>query len=67
MSKLKILAYGYMPYFEDMRLDSRENLTLSICCNNGSMNYVKSLRYASGQWEMEEQIYKKLQGLAFQH
>jgi hypothetical protein len=67
-TKGKLLAVGYLSSYEDIRVDFRENITLSVCCNNGSHNYLKSLRYASGQWEIKEEVYKKIQnGLAFQH
>jgi hypothetical protein len=49
-----------MAHFEDIKVDSRENMTLSICGFNGSYNYVKSLRYGLGQWEIDEQPYKKI-------
>jgi len=43
-------------------------MTLSICGYNGSCNFIKSLRYASGSWEVEEQFYKKIHNeVAYQH
>ena len=49
-------------------MDSRENMTLSICGHNGSHNYLKFLRYGLGQWEVEEHPYKKIhQGTVIFH
>lgn len=50
ISKGKVIAQGFMAHFEDIKVDSRENMTLSLCGFNGSYNYVKYLRYGLGQW-----------------
>lgn len=47
-----MVAQGYVPHFEDIKVDSRENMTLSLCGFNGSYNYIKYLRYGLGQWEI---------------
>lgn len=52
--KGKILAMGYLPLFDDMKVDARENMTLSVCGNNGTYNYIKCLQYAGGKWEITE-------------
>lgn len=49
-SKNKIIALGFMPFFEDIKVDTNENMTLSICGFNGVHNYRKSLRYGMNQW-----------------
>jgi hypothetical protein len=67
-SKGKVLGTGYMPLFEDIKVDGRENMTLSICGNNGSCNFVKSLKYGNGGWEVEDTFYKKIHsGTVLQH
>lgn len=48
--KNKVLSMGFMPHVQDVKVNSRENMTLSVCGFNGSYNYVKCLRYAGGQW-----------------
>ena len=50
ISKNKIFAIGYMNSYEDLKLDFRENLTISVLCNNGTNNILKFLRYVTGQW-----------------
>lgn len=65
--KMKIMAIGFLPTFEDIKIDGRENMSLSLCGYSSSFNYVKSLRYGLGQWEITEQAYKKVQDLAIQH
>lgn len=42
-------------------------MSVSICGYSSSYNYVKSLRYGLGQWEITEQAYKRVQDLAIQH
>lgn len=49
-----------MTFFEDIKVDSRENMTLSLCGFNGNYNFVKYLRYGLGQWEIEECPYKRI-------
>lgn len=61
------MAIGFLPTFEDIKLDVRENMSLSLCGYSSGFNYVKSLRYGLGQWEITEQAYKKVQDLAIQH
>jgi 23S rRNA pseudoU1915 N3-methylase RlmH len=51
-SKGRILASGFMSIFQDIKVDGRENMTLSICGNNGTHNYMKVLQYTMGQWEI---------------
>ena len=65
--KTKILAIGFLPSFEDIKVDVRENMTLSVCGNNGSYNYIKCLQYAVGKWEITEEILKKIPGQLIQH
>jgi len=66
--KNKISAIGYMNSYEDIKVDQRDNLSLSVCTHNGANNIVKSLRYALGQWEITEEPYKKIQNaVAIQH
>ena len=48
--KNKISAIGYMNSYEDIRIDHRDNLTLSVCTHSGASNIVKILRFISGQW-----------------
>lgn len=66
-NKLKLLAVGYLPLFEDLKVDGRENMRLSAFGHNGSHNYIKMLQYVSGQWEITEQILKKIYNPVFQH
>ena len=66
-NKGKLLAVGYLPPFEDIKVDGRENMALSVCGNNGTFNYLKFLQYSSGKWEIEEEIFKKVPNNIFQH
>jgi uncharacterized protein YjaG (DUF416 family) len=54
LGKAKLLATGYLPSFQDIRVNVFENMTLSVCGHNGSSNYLKSLQYISGKWEITE-------------
>jgi hypothetical protein len=65
--KNKVLAMGFMPHVEGVKINSRENMALAVCGHNGSYNYLKYLRYGAGQWEIEEVLYKHIQGVVFQH
>ena len=38
-----------------------------MCGHNGSYNYLKTLHYVSGQWEISEQPLKKIQQPIIQH
>lgn len=68
INKGKLLASGFMASYEDLKVDVRDNLSLSVCCNNGNNNLVRHLRYSSGQWEVTEEPFKKIQvGFVFQH
>lgn len=67
MVKMKAMAMGFLPTFEDIKIDGRENMSLSLCGYSNSFNYVKSLRYGLGQWEISEQAFKKVQEVAIQH
>lgn len=42
-------------------------MRLSVCGHNGSHNYLKTLQYGLGQWEIVEQPLKKLQGMVIRH
>jgi hypothetical protein len=42
-------------------------MQLSVCGHNGSYNYIKTLHYVSGQWEIAEQNLKKIQQPIIQH
>jgi hypothetical protein len=64
---MKLMAMGYLPAFEDIKVDSRDNMTLSVCGYSNSHNYVKCLRYGLGQWEIGELLFKKVQDQAIQH
>lgn len=66
-NKLRLLAVGYLPLFEDFKVDGRENMRLSVCGYNGSQNYLKMVQYVSGQWEIAEQQIKKIYNPIFQH
>ena len=50
--KGKILSIGYLSPFDDWKVDTRGNMTLSVCGNNGSYNYIKCLQYSGGKWEI---------------
>lgn len=65
--KGKVLAIGFLPSFEDVKVDIRENMTLSVCGNNGTYNYIKCLQYSAGKWEITEEALKKVQGQLIQH
>ena len=65
--KGRILAMGYLPLFDDIKVDARENMTLSVCGNNGAYNYIKCLQYAGGKWEITEEILKRIPGNIVQH
>jgi hypothetical protein len=54
INKGKLLATGFMASYEDIKVSAMENLTLSVCYNNGSTNYLRHLKYALGQWEVTE-------------
>jgi hypothetical protein len=66
MNKMRVIAIGFLPHFADFKIDGRENMTVSVC-GYGPHNYVKSLRYGLGQWEVYEQAYKRVQDPAIQH
>ncbi len=66
MSKLKLMAIGYLPVFTDFKIDGRENMTVSVC-GSAPHNYIKSLRYGLSQWEVYEQAYKRVQDPLIQH
>jgi hypothetical protein len=53
MGKGRVLATGFMGVVEDVKVDSRDNMTLSVCGHNGTHNFVRCLRYGIGQWEIE--------------
>lgn len=61
------MATGYLPNVEDFKVDNRDNATLSVCGHNGNTNYTKILRYGHGQWEIEEELFKRIQGVAIKH
>lgn len=42
------MATGFLPAFEDAKVNTRDNMTLSVCGNNNGLNYVKSLKYNHG-------------------
>ena len=54
INKGKILALGFMTSFEDLKIDSRDNLCISACCHNGNNNLIRHLHYGSGHWEVTE-------------
>lgn len=66
MSKLKLMAIGFLPVFADFKIDGRENMTVSVC-GSSPHNYIKSLRYGLNQWEVNEQAYKRIQDPVIQH
>ena len=43
-----------------MRVDDRDSNSLSVCSHNGNYVVVKSLIVSMGQWEIEDQPFKKL-------
>lgn len=53
MSKNRVMVSGYLPTFEEVRVNNSENMTLSICGHNGKDNYVKNLKYGNSMWEVE--------------
>lgn len=61
------MAVGYLPNFEDIKVEIRDNLVLSVCGHNGSQNYLKLLQYSSGQWEITEQPVKRVPARIHQH
>lgn len=48
--KNKLLAVGYLSPFDDVKVDGRENMTLSVCGSNTNSNYFKCLQYGAGKW-----------------
>ena len=65
--KTKILAMGYLPNFDDIKVDGRENMTLSLCGSSSGYNYMKYLQYGGGKWEITEEMLKKVPGQIVQH
>jgi hypothetical protein len=47
---MKMMAMGFLPSFEDIKVDGRENMTVSVCGHNGTHSYIKWLKYGLGQW-----------------
>lgn len=43
---MKILAIGYINLFEDIKVNFKESLTLSIC----GKGFVKLLKASAGHW-----------------
>jgi hypothetical protein len=55
-NKMKIVSIGYVNSFNDIKVNTKENLTLTLCYGNT----VRTTHVYNGFWETDEKIYKKL-------
>ncbi len=55
-NKMKVVAMGFVPSFNDIKVNTHDDLTLTMCHGNS----VRTAKVYNGFWETDEKVYKKL-------
>ena len=55
-NKMKVVAMGFVSAFNDIKVNTYDNLTLSMCQGNS----LRTAHFYNGFWETDEKVYKKL-------